>query len=328
MAQANTAGAGSSVSVFAQVPSPGHPSGIVVHQRSVYVSTSAGLPFAHFNNDDERVFRYTLGGKLLSSTRIDTAPGSNEGLFALAVDGKDRLYVGDVNGRILRYTPGRSGPRVWASTPEPYHSGGWYAAAWNGVAFDARGSMYVADYQARIWRIIPSGDISIWFSDARLTGSGVVIGGPYGAQIGPDGKLYFAVTDSMLPGGDRGSVIYRLPLKREPASDDLEEFHRFPAVDDVNPDAAGIAFGRSGRLYVSLASANQIAVLKPNGKEERRISSPHLYGPWGLAFLGKSLLVANSENNFVPDEHPDGWQILKVSVGERGLPPYRPRNVK
>jgi len=45
--------------------------------------------------------------------------------------------------------------------------------------------------------------------------------------------------------------------------------------------------------------------------------------PWGLAFLGKSLLVTNGD--LEPGDHPDAWKIFKVDVGETGLPLNRPR---
>jgi hypothetical protein len=45
--------------------------------------------------------------------------------------------------------------------------------------------------------------------------------------------------------------------------------------------------------------------------------------PWGLAFLGDSLLVSNADIN--PAESPNKWIISKVFVGEPGLVLNRPR---
>jgi hypothetical protein len=55
----------------------------------------------------------------------------------------------------------------------------------------------------------------------------------------------------------------------------------------------------------------------------RRISSPLFDSPWGLAWLGQSLLVTNAD--IQPVERPDKWRVLKVFVGETGLPLNRPR---
>jgi hypothetical protein len=95
------------VSVFASAPAPGHPFGIAVYDNRVYVSTSAGDFFAgHQNSDDERVFTYDDDGTLVETTVIDTADNSDMGLFGLALDGNSgknhKLYVADMNGRILR----------------------------------------------------------------------------------------------------------------------------------------------------------------------------------------------------------------------------------
>jgi hypothetical protein len=76
-------------------------------------------------------------------------------------------------------------------------------------------------------------------------------------------------------------------------------------------------------MYVGLIGPNQIAVLDPAGNEIRRISSPLFDSPWGLAFVGESLLVTNADINF--PETPSRWNVLKVFVGEEGLPLNRPK---
>jgi len=45
--------------------------------------------------------------------------------------------------------------------------------------------------------------------------------------------------------------------------------------------------------------------------------------PWGLAFMGESLLVTNADIQ-VP-ERPNKWNVLKVFVGETGLPLNTPK---
>jgi hypothetical protein len=76
-------------------------------------------------------------------------------------------------------------------------------------------------------------------------------------------------------------------------------------------------------MYVALIGTNQIAVLDPAGNEIRRISSRLFDSPWGLAFMGRSLLVTNAD--IQPIESPARWKVLKVFVGESGLPLNRPR---
>jgi outer membrane protein assembly factor BamB len=326
------------VSVFASAPAPGHPFGIAVGDGQVYVSTSAGDFFAdpenggHKNSDDERVFTYDGDGILVETTVIDTADNSDMGLFGLALDGNPghshKLYVADMNGRILTVGLGRhpDAPEVFSQVPEDTGlAGDWMKSMWNDLVFDKAGNLYVPDDKPRIWRVSPDGTASIWFTDSRLTGVFGFAGGPLGGRIDPTGKwLYFSITAALDP--FFSALIYRVRLVDAPTAADLELVHEF-AFDpsQTPPQATGLAFAKSGNLYVSLLGPNQIAVLDPAGTEIRRISDPRFHSPWGLAFQGNSLLVTNGD--LEPATNPDAWKIFKVAVGETGLPLNRPRTI-
>jgi hypothetical protein len=319
------------VTVFASAPAPGHPFGIAVDDDRIYVSTSAGDFFAgHQNSDNERVFTYDESGKLLDATVIDTADNSDMGLFGLALDGNSgshhRLYVADMNGRILRFGLGRhpGAPEVFSQVPVSTGlAGDWMLSMWNDLVFDKAGNLYVPDDKPRIWRVRPDGTAEIWFTDPRLTGYFGFAGGPLGGRIDPTGQwLYFSITVSAeFP---LEAVIYRVRLVDHPSASDLQLVHRYPFDPSAPPpQATGLAFARSGNLYVSLLGPNQISVLNPAGDEIRRISDPRFFSPWGLAFKGKSLLVTNGD--LEPATNPDAWKIFRVDVGETGLPLNRPR---
>src|SRR6266852_4696234 len=323
------------ISVFATVPTPGHPFGVAVDKNRVYISTSAGDFFAspftggHLNSDGERVFAYDMKGNLVKTTRIATMPNSDMGLFGLALDGNPmpshNLYVADMNGRILRLALDRdaAAPELFAQTPPPFAGLGWHASMGNDLVFDKAGNLFMTDDKPRLWRVTPDGHASIWFTDDRLAGLFVIAGGPLGGRIDPTGKfLYFTITVSAeFP---LEAVVYRLPLVDHPTASDLQLVHRFPVVPNQPlPQATGLAFAESGNLYVSLIGPNQIAVLDPAGNEIRRISSPLFDSPWGLAFMGKSLLVTNADIQF--PESPNRWNVLKVFVGEEGLALNRPK---
>ena len=323
------------ISVFATVPAPGHPFGVAVDKNRVYISTSAGDFFAspatggHLNSDGERVFTYDKRGNLVKTTSIATMPNSDMGLFGLALDGNPTpshdLYVADMNGRILRLGLDRDAPppQVFAQTPPPFSGLGWHASMWNDLVFDKAGNLFMTDDKPRLWRVTPDGQASVWFQDPGLLGLFGFAGGPLGARIDPTGKfLYFTITISAAFPGE--AVVYRLPLVDHPSASDLQVVHRFPAVPgQIPPQAAGLAFAESGNIYVGLIGTNQIAVLGPAGNEIRRISSPLFDSPWGLAFMGQSLLVTNAD--IQEPESPTSWRVLKVFVGESGLPLNRPR---
>ena len=330
------------VTVFASAPAPGHPFGVAVEGKRVYVSTSAGDFFAdpehggHMNSDDERVFTYDEDGKLLETTVIDTMDNATMGLFGIALDGnpkpRHKLYVADMNGFIWRVDLSQhpDEPEIFSQVPlDSGLSGDWMKAMWNDLVFDPAGNLYVPDDKPRIWRVTPDGTASIWFTDPRITGFFGFAGGPLGARIDPTGEwLYFSITVSaavaeppILP---TDSAIWRVRLVDQPTADDLELVHVFPADPTLPPPAAtALAFAASGNLYVSLIGPNQIAVLDPSGNEIRRFSSPLFHSPWGLAFSGESLLVANGD--LEPADNPDAWKIFKVYVGEAGLPLIQPR---
>jgi outer membrane protein assembly factor BamB len=339
VARAQAAGVSTdAVAVFASAPAPGHPFGIAVGDGNVYVSTSAGDFFAdpanggHLNSDDERVFTYDEDGNLLDTTVIDTADNSDMGLFGLALDGnpgpKHQLFVGDMNGRILTLGLGAhpGAPKVFSQVPaDSGLAGDWMLSMWNDLTFDKVGNLYVPDDKPRIWRVSPDGTAHIWFTDPRLTGLFGFAGGPLGGRIDPTGQwLYISITLAAEFPGD--STIYRIRLVDHPTAADMELVHRFVAVPDPTvapPQATGLAFAKSGNLYVSLLGPNEVAVLDPAGNEIRRIADPRFHSPWGLAFLGNSLLVTNGD--LEPATNPDAWKIFRVAVGETGLPLNRPR---
>jgi hypothetical protein len=326
------------VSVFATAPAPGHPFGIAVDDSRVYVTTSAGDFFAdplnggHTNSDGERVFAYNRHGDLVGTTVIETMPNATMGLFGIALDGnpgpRHGAYVADMNGRILHVDLGQqpAAPEVFSQVPaDSGLAGDWMLSMWNDLVFDTAGNLYVPDDKPRIWRVAPDGTASIWFTDDRLTGLFGFAGGPLGGRIDPSGEwLYVSITltaDAAFPGA---GVIYRVRLVDHPSAADLELVHVFQVVDPVNPpQPSGIAFAASGNLYVSLLGTNQVAVLDPTGTETGRISSPLFHSPWGLAFLGQSLLVTNGD--LEPGDNPEAWKIFKVYVGETGLPLNQPR---
>ena len=320
--------------VFTAAPAPGHLFGIAVDRDRVYVSTSAGDFFAdpatggHHNSDGERVFAYDRSGKLVQTTIIATRPNADMGLFGLALDGNPKpnhqLYVADMNGRILRLSLDQKNPNPELfSQPPSQLAGGWMVTMWNDLVFDRAGNLFMTDDKPRLWKVTPDGQASIWFEDPRLTGLFGFAGGPLGGRIDPSGKFfYFTITASATFPGE--AVVYRLPLVDHPSASDLQLVHRFPVVPgQALPQASGLAFAESGNLYVGLIGTDQIAVLDPSGSEIRRISSPLFHSPWGIAFLGQSLLVTNAD--IQPSEIPDHWTVLKVFVGESGLPLNRPR---
>jgi sugar lactone lactonase YvrE len=315
--------------VFADVPEPGHPFGVLPTDDGVYVATSKASPLRPYSGE-EMVFKYGVHGghEPIASSPVMAMP--TMGLHDIAEDGDGRIYVVDMNSRVLRFTSHGaelSAPEVYAQVPEPYASLGWEGSMWQNIAFDAAGNLYITDASlGAIWRVRPNGTPTIWFQDPELLS--MQLAGVNGIAVSPDRTyLYFLLASSPLPDRVIKAFIYRLPLTTaSPRSNDLHLFHTFELDPAAHPSpfpvASDLAFAQSGNLYVALTGSNQIAEVDPHGHEVRRISNAAFDLPIGVRFQGTSLLVANS--NYLPPEDQT-WAVLQVYVGEPGLPLIKPR---
>src|SRR5213594_1958110 len=257
------------IQVFATLPYPGHPGGLAVTGRTVYVDTSNADFDRPFDASDE-IWAYNLhtgeptpGG--LNPIQVARAASvQTMGLLGMALDAQGRLYAADMNGRVVRVDPRTGSREVYATIPTSTDTS--FTDMPGFVAFGPDGNLYVGDWSAPvIWRVPPGGGQSqLWFADPRLAGT-------YGANVAgvtldPSGEdLYIAA------GTQEGQIaIYRLPLAHPDAAH-LQEFHRYTdfVMTPCSPDpdfnligcaimpvfgGGGIAFGASGRLYVALFS--------------------------------------------------------------------------
>jgi DNA-binding beta-propeller fold protein YncE len=157
----------------------------------------------------------------------------------------------------------------------------------------------------------------IWFQSPLFEGGGPVPFGTNGIRLDPKRKRVYVVVSTSAANPSLGT-IYRLPLQDAPVAADLEVFYEYTAGEI--PDQ--LAFGESGKLYVTLAASNQISVLAKQGNEITRISSAPedaipLDGPAGVAFdhRTKSLLIANHAPF---SGEPSHFAVLRVFVHDAG----------
>ena len=148
--------------------------------------------------------------------------------------------------------------------------------------------------------------------------------GPNGIRIDPSGtKVYFTVSDDL----DHRAFVYTLPLVANPSAADLKVFHEYTNGDI--PD--GIAFGRSGRLYVAIATpfASGVSILSPAGNEVARLTNqgnpifPY-DSPANIAFDGKGSILLPNHAFVTGVTNPEQFTILDVYVADTGLPLERP----
>jgi sugar lactone lactonase YvrE len=253
----------------------------------------------------------------------------------IAFDGQGRLYVLNTQLGIYRLDTG-SGQQQSYSKPFPDlpacngNNAPCSPTAFdapslpNDIAFDEDGNAYVTDsLQATIWRVKPGGGTpKIWYQDARFaTVPGGI--GTNGIRLSPDRSKVF-VTVTVDQTGQ--AFIYTLPLVEHPKASKLTVFKAFGPND--LPD--GIAFGKSGNLYVAIATpfASGIVILAPNGSEVGRLANaaPGLINPYdspaNIAFNGQgSLLVTN---HAFATMIPSQFTVLDVYVNDKGSPLEKP----
>jgi len=93
--------------------------------------------------------------------------------------------------------------------------------------------------------------------------------------------------------------------------------------------SALLPFQKTGNLYVSMWTADEIAVFSPDGSPLERFSAEGLEGPRGIAFnpangniwiaaeLGNAILIFDREHRFLRRlDHPDFNEPVGVSFAE------------
>ncbi|GGO83587.1 hypothetical protein GCM10011348_27720 [Marinobacterium nitratireducens] len=304
--------------VVAPVPLAGFPEGIATRGNRFYVSGPAafGLP-----PGSAYVQAYDIRTGSLEATYPITITNPYAGMSAAscAAFGPDgKLYVIEPYVGVIRMdlTPANT-----QSVYSEFIPAG--PSLLNDLAFDDEGNLYVTDsFAATIYRVPAGGGAPVvWFTDPALAGNPLIPFGVNGIRIDRNNRYaYVSVTvDSNMNG-----VIYRLPLVPNPVAEDLEVF---ASLGFTGPD--GIAFGKSGKLYVAEALTSTIRVLNPDGSVNTVYSGPAQNPPgapvpWAnpanIAFddQNRSLLVTNHASLVSFD--PDLFLVFDVFVDDKGSP--------
>jgi len=319
----------------------GFPEGVAVVADLVYVTGPATFGTAGKGPSLVTVIAKSTGRRVAEIPIVGENTADEHALSGIAPDAKGNIYVLSTQLGVVRiarhghgytqssYAPALpdlpictvDGPSPCSPTPVDL------PPLTNEMTFDDDGWLYVSDsLQATIFRIPPGGGTpEPWFQSPLLAGNlaAPLPFGTNGIKVSP-ARDYLYVIETFDPTDASLGQVYRIPLVDQPDPADLELFASF--ADSAVPDS--LVFGKSGRLYVSLAGSNQIAVLAQDGAEITRISGPAgspipFDGPATMAFddASKSLLVANH----AIFGNPAHQAILRVFVGEKGDPyPGRP----
>jgi sugar lactone lactonase YvrE len=314
---------------------PVFPEGIAVKGNRVYVAgparfgtagTGASAVFAFDIKSGDLVQSYFTQGEDLAQEHANSC---------IAFDGDGRLYVLNTQIGVYRIDTKTGAQELYAAplpdlqpcvegvvgapcSPTPFDA----PPLSNDIAFDEDGYAYITDsLQATIWRIAPGGGTpEIWFQDIRFASPYV---GVNGIRFSRDrNSVFVSVTEDLFG----NAYIYTLPSVEQPTANDLSVFHKF-APGDL-PD--GIAFGKSGNLYVAIATPfnSGISILRPDGTRSARLANtpPNSIFPYdspaNIAFNHKgSLLVTN--HAFVT-MIPSQFTVLDVFVNDKESPLAKP----
>lgn len=315
-------------SVFAgPETSPPFPEGIVADRNRIYVAGPAAFGNNGGRPSEVRVF-HRITGKLLAVIPIQGERLSEiHGVAGLTVDSQHRVYVVSNQLGIVRLSPHGHAYKQEIYSPvlpevacNPALPPSLPCSLPNEIAFGPDGYLYWSDsFQNTIFRVPPGGGVAEpWFHSDRLAGSASAPFpvGPNGIKVTPDKtEMYIAVTTSnTAPGG----TIYKLPFVPAPKEQDLKIVHQYKQGE--MPD--GIAFGKSGKLYVALQFPSGISILNPDGTEGARLTgpsnSPIAYdAPADFAFDEKGSVLATNHALFSGNRA--SFAVLKVFVDDRGV---------
>jgi sugar lactone lactonase YvrE len=267
------------------------------------------------------VAKVTASGDVATLTTLPVPPGVFTTGVKLGPDGA--LYVASA-----AFDPSLAGSFVWrislnggdaepVATLDP-------SGFPNDIAFDEAGSFYVTDpFLGSVWRVDAGGVATEWFSDPALLGdpSAPALGAPFGVDgIAFDGQkrqLYLTNLDY--------GVIFKLPILPSGGPGSLEVY----ASDPLLVGADGIAFDRSGKLYVAVNAQDRIATVDRRGNVRVLAEAGLLDSPSAFAFGAApcdrhTLYISNfaiaRANGLKPGEPRPGILSLRVSVPGLPLP--------
>lgn len=189
-----------------------------------------------------------------------------------------------------------------------------------GIAADANGNLYVGDQlNEKVRKITPAGVVTTLAGNgapasADGVGSSATFYYPTGVTVDPSGNVY--VTDL---GGNTIRKVTSGGVVTTVAGDGGTGSTNGPASTATFSSPAGVAIDKSGNLYISDASNNQIRMVTPGavvstfagsgpkGSADGTGAAASFYYPYGIAIdASGNLYVADARNNKIRKITPAG----------------------
>jgi sugar lactone lactonase YvrE len=242
-------------------------------------------------------------------------PGQGFGLLGLATDAPGNVYACMSSLNPAANGIWRFDRRTGAGARLP---GTEQMVLPNGLAFDKRGNLYIADSGlGAIWRIRPGGTAQVWLQDDLLEGTG---GFGLGVPLGANGVAYRH--GSLLVTNSEKFSLVRIKVHPDGSPGAPVVFASFepPAAPD------GLALDVHGGIYVALITASTIVKVSPGGAVEVVAAGDPLDFASSVAFgtgrgQRKTLFAVNFSIGEMFGAPPgSGPGVLRMNVGVPGMP--------
>jgi sugar lactone lactonase YvrE len=246
-----------------------------------------------------------------------TTPFPGRRLTGLAVDASGDVYaaLNDIAGTrgIWRISTTGTAALVTALP---------FARMLNGLAFDARGNLYVSDSLAgKIYRVARDGSVSDWSADPLLLGLTPTACGSFPAGPGGANGVSFDKHGDMFVANTTIGAVVRIPVANDGTAE-VANYFTGPTCELWGAD--GTAFDNKGNLYVAVNIQGKIVRIDGDGNMDALATAPAdaLYAPAAIAFgtgrgTRKQLFIANFA---VPPLGGGIPGVVKMDAGVPGRP--------
>lgn len=222
---------------------------------------------------NHRVMKLASDGTL---SQLADLPAASDLVFALGVkfgpDGNLYVGLGSFSAADHAASIWRVSPTTGAATELVHLDDAGFP---NDLVFDDSGNMFVTDpFLARVWRVAPNGQASVWLQDASLAGN------PPGGYLflhdfGADGLAFDRNEHRLyISNLDRGQIV-RVKVLHTGAPDVPEVWLTDPRLQGVD----GITFDAHGNLFVAVNGQDQVLRIAPSKRISVVAAGGALDGP-------------------------------------------------
>lgn len=155
----------------------------------------------------------------------------------------------------------------------------------NGLASDAHGNLYVADFAGSIDKVTQSGAVTLDWATGGLLTPGTI--GTF--TIGPNDMIYSQKQNALFTTNTGTNTVVEIKVNHDGSAGAISAYATVSGPD-------GLAFDRQGNLYVASPFTDNIYVVSPGGTSVTAMTftgSLTLDGPTALIFHGHDMYITN-----------------------------------